>query len=502
MLPDSLKRYAYNWPASSLETVPGWQALEEYPLVARAMPETREELAQDSRWPAFFPVPLSIITTSDGTQTALEKEVGASIVNRFPYVIALSFCREHLSQRHHTRHNFTEILERGGSAAVQFLPPGPAVDAAMAAIASTTDQDASSRIAQSGLSVRRAITNDAPVFDAAYMVYEARLVQPSKDFGGETVYETAWKDVGSHRVYFLEINAIQLREDIADGRSQIAWRSLPAWSPQMEVPAATPVNGGDGGNRYRKGYSPQYRFPSSSTTAFESDYRRNGMAVKLLPPLPDDQVEVDNDRARWPCFFPSAAGMITSWAEPGVPNLMPCGSTTIVSRHPLTFAIAVSYAPINQRYAPRASLNIIRKTGRFGCGVPFINDAVLDAIRYAGNTSLSMDANKVANSGLSIYPLEWAPVLAALPLHFDCQVIDEVRLGTHILFLGEVRRIIARKDLTPQNPLQWCAWPGLVVPETGRTIAPEPEQGTLAAARVLPSRGASLLGRTDHGVDL
>jgi flavin reductase (DIM6/NTAB) family NADH-FMN oxidoreductase RutF len=162
----------------------------------------------------------------------------------------------------------------------------------------------------------------------------------------------------------------------------------------------------------------------------------------------------------------------------------------------------VSYAPINQRYAPRASLNIIRKTGRFGCGVPFINDAVLDAIRYAGNTSLSMDANKVANSGLSIYPLDWAPVLAALPLHFDCQVIDEVRLGTHILFLGEVRRIIARKDLTPQNPLQWCAWPALVVPETGRTIAPEPEQGALVAARALPSRGASLLGRTDHGVDL
>src|SRR5262249_41078608 len=145
--------------------------------------------------------------------------------------------------------------------------------------------------------------------------------------------------------------------------------------------------------------------------------------------------------ARWPCFFPSSVGMITSWAEAGVPNLMPCGSTTILSRHPLVFAVAVSYAPINQRYAPRASLDILRKTGKFGVGVPFINDSVLDAMRYAGNTSLAVDSNKVANSGLSIYPFEWSPVLKALPLHFDCKVIDEVRLGTHVLFLGEVQRI-------------------------------------------------------------
>ena len=127
------------------------------------------------------------------------------------------------------------------------------------------------------------------------------------------------------------------------------------------------------------------------------------MGVKLLPPLPEDQVEVDNDRARWPCFVPSAVGMVTSWAEPGVPNLMPCGSTAIVSRHPLVFAVAVSYAPINQRYAPRASLKILQKTGKFGVGVPFVNDAVLDGSALAArNASHAIDRNKVANSGLSV----------------------------------------------------------------------------------------------------
>ena len=41
------------------------------------------------------------------------------------------------------------------------------------------------------------------------------------------------------------------------------------------------------------------------------------------------------------------------------------------------------------------------------------------------------------------------PRLLDLPIHFDCEVRDEVRLGTHILFLGEVR---AGQTGIPPNP--------------------------------------------------
>jgi hypothetical protein len=47
-----------------------------------------------SRWPAFFPSPICLATTRHDDVSHLEKVVGASIVNRFPYVVALSFCRE------------------------------------------------------------------------------------------------------------------------------------------------------------------------------------------------------------------------------------------------------------------------------------------------------------------------------------------------------------------------------------------------------------------------
>ena len=64
---------------------------------------------------------------------------------------------------------------------------------------------------------------------------------------------------------------------------------------------------GGGASTLCQAYNPNYAFPAASTIAFESDDMRNGMAIKHLPPLPQDQVEVDNVRARWPCFFPSSA---------------------------------------------------------------------------------------------------------------------------------------------------------------------------------------------------
>jgi flavin reductase (DIM6/NTAB) family NADH-FMN oxidoreductase RutF len=458
----ALKRYRYVWPSDSLDQDGRWHVENGDRALTRQLPEDLDDLARDSRWPAFFPSPICLVTAGNERQAGLEKVVGASIVNRFPYVMALSFCRQGLSSRHHGRQEFTRVLEGSQSVAVQFLPPGPALDRSLEAIAAVPESRTTERLSRTGLPTRRAATNGAPVFEAAYLVYEATLVKPGKDFHGERIYDTPWVDVGSHRVYFLEVNAIQLRQDIAEGRSQIRWRSLPAWSPQLSLQPPVGTDGERVSNPiYQKRYTPHYAFPSSGTVAFEPDAFQDGMAVKHLPPLAEDQVEVDNDRARWPCFFPSSAGLITTWARPGVPNLMPCGSTTIVSRHPLVISPCVSYAAINVRYAPRETLEILRRTGRFGCGVPFIHDVIVGGMRYAGNISFAADQKKVAHAGLAVGPETWAPVLPALPVHFDCQVVGEIRLGTHIMFLGEVRRIRVRGDVTPENPLEWFPWANL-----------------------------------------
>jgi flavin reductase (DIM6/NTAB) family NADH-FMN oxidoreductase RutF len=458
MINDNLKQYRYLWPSSDFQSDAHWHAEAGTEAYVRNLPENGRDLAADSRWPAFFPSPMAFVTTGDRRNAALEKVVGASIVNRFPYVLALSFCKRDLSARHHVRRAFTEALENNGNVGVQFLPPGGHLDQAMRAITSVTEDKTQLRIAQSGLCTRKALTNEAPVFDGAYMVYEASFAKPGKDLCGEPIYQVPWFDAGSHRIYFFEINAIQLREDIARGQSQIIWRSLPAWEPHGTFQPHADHGQQRQNQGYQKSYTPHYVFPAVGTIAFEPDSVENGMSVKHLPPLPEAQIEVDNDRARWPCFFPCSAGMITTWAEKGRPNLMPCGSTAVLSRHPLIIAPCVSYAAINERYAPRATLAIIRRSGRFGCGVPFIHDAVVDAMRYAGNISFACDPEKVAHAGLEIEDSEWSPVLTALPVHFDCEVLGEIRLGTHIMFLGEVRRIRIRSDVTPNNPIEWYPW--------------------------------------------
>lgn len=475
----------------------------------RVLPESEGDIRHDSRWPAFFPSAMGFVSTGDGTSTALEKVVGAAIVNRFPYVMAVSFCREDLSERHYARQRFTAMLESSGHAAIQFLAP-PGLDQVLAACISPPEQMSETRVEHTGLGTRPGMTHCAPVFEDAYLVYEGHLARPARDFSGDSIYSSPWVDVGSHRVYFLEIRAIQLRKDIAEGASQIRWQSLPDWRAEASKPrghegkpgrdegtkgrragqfvldskptlrVAERSSGGEAAPGvkdnpqsaigYVKPYTPHYSFPSPNTVAFAHDFVDCGMAVKLLAPHVTDQVERDNERARWPCFFPSSVGMITSWTKDGIPNLMPCGSTSVVSRRPFVIAPCVSYAAINDRYAPHATLDSIRTTGCFGCGVPFVDDAVVRAIQYAGNVTIGHDPEKIRHAGLECVADEVAPILPALPIHFDCRVIGEVRLGTHIMFLGEVGRILVRSDVRPENPLHWRPWPTLAIAAEPRCV--------------------------------
>ena len=100
---------------------------------------------------------------------------------------------------------------------------------------------------------------------------------------------------------------------------------------------------------------------------------------------------------------------------------------------------------------------------RFDCGVPFVDEKILNAIRYAGNISFQSDPQKIFNAGLEFVKASSnTPVLSDLPLHMDCEVIDQKHLGTHTLVFGEVKRVLVRKDVTPANPIKWIPWADVV----------------------------------------
>ena len=126
-LPTDRLKFRYVWPDHGTFDASAWEPTHDGKYRTRAMPESREELNRDSRWPAFFPSPICITTTASGGTVHVEKVVGASIVNRFPYVVALSYCREPLSSRHYVRRTFMEALQRLRSGS------GPVFDARRAA---------------------------------------------------------------------------------------------------------------------------------------------------------------------------------------------------------------------------------------------------------------------------------------------------------------------------------------------------------------------------------
>lgn len=461
-LPPDRREFRYTWPFSGAFDAPKWQHIAGGEHRMRALPESREELELDSRWPAFFPSPICITTTAHGGVAHVEKVVGASIVNRFPYVVALSYCREALSSRHYVRRTFMDALEASGCATVQFLIPGKELGSLMSAIANMPGDRPAERFAAAELATR----DTPPIFDDAYLVYQWRLVRPGRDFDGSSIYPEPWIDVGSHRVYLLEIGSIALEEGIASGRMPLHWRSLPVWrgAPRRrpDPAAAAQREATLARGSFVKTYQPEYVFPSAGTIAFAADEHRSGFAIKHLPPLPADQIEIDNDRARWPCFFPSSVGLITVEDSEGRVGGLACGSTTILSRRPMTVAICVSYARINERYARRGSLDLFEKAERFGCGVPYYDADVLEAIRYLGNISRSDDPRKVDNCGLRPTRMGGSVGLAELPIHYDCRIVGRQRLGTHVLILGEIENVFVRRDVTPENPLEWCPWAGSV----------------------------------------
>ena len=291
-------------------------------------------------------------------------------------------------------------------------------------------------------------------------------MQPSRDFEGHDIHALPHLDVGSHRLLLFEIEAISLRSDIASGRAPLHWRSLPVSrhaTPQPPDPASAACRRETlARSGFVKTYQPDYEFPTFRTVAFEADEMRDGFATKRL--VPRGQVEVDNDRSRWPCFFPSSLGLITIDAGNGAASAFPCGSTAIVSRHPLTIAICVTYARINARYAPRASLELLRKSGRFGCGVPVYRADVLEAVTYLGSVSFGDQRDKLQHCGLPTVRLGRSAAFPTSPVHFDCRIVREVRLGTHVLILGEVDEIFVRRDVDAETPLEWCPWAGARAP--------------------------------------
>jgi len=193
-------------------------------VVTFKLRESLETLAADSRWPAFFPQSITFVTTGTVAAPIVERCVGATVVNRFPYIVCVSLCRERLSDRHHARADVMDAIESTGGFTVNILVESSEAEALLAACAEAPPRE---RLARAGLGVRAGAVAAVPVIDAAPLVYECELAKPAEDFEGEPIFESPREDLGSHTLYFGEVRAIQLDEQIAKRETHILWHALP-----------------------------------------------------------------------------------------------------------------------------------------------------------------------------------------------------------------------------------------------------------------------------------
>lgn len=129
-------------------------------------------------------------------------------------------------------------------------------------------------------------------------------------------------------------------------------------------------------------------------------------------------------------IYPTPAGLITSVAADGKPNIITLGEVFNLSiRRPVIVGIAIA--------KPRYSHELIRTSGEFVVNLP--TSRILEKVDRCGSVS-GRQVDKFAAFGLTPLPAQVVkpPLIAECPVNIECKVIGIEEIGDHDLFKGEV----------------------------------------------------------------
>lgn len=142
-------------------------------------------------------------------------------------------------------------------------------------------------------------------------------------------------------------------------------------------------------------------------------------------------------------LLPSPVLIIGTYSPDGRPNIMNAAWGGIASSQPP--CISVSLREATQTYH-----NIIR-TGCFTVNIP--TEKYFRKADYVGMVS-GKECDKFKDTGLTPEKskLVDAPVVTEFPYSLECKLLQQVNLGLHTMFIGEIVGMVAgREILTPQH---------------------------------------------------
>jgi len=128
-------------------------------------------------------------------------------------------------------------------------------------------------------------------------------------------------------------------------------------------------------------------------------------------------------------LFPLPAAMVSCQHKDDRPNIITLAWVGVVCSEPPMVGIAVR--------KNRFSYDIISKSKAFVVNVP--KGDQLKATDFCGTHS-GRDVDKFAQTKLTAVPGEKtkAPLIAECPVNLECVVMQEMELGSHTLFIGEI----------------------------------------------------------------
>lgn len=371
---------------------------------------------KDSKWPVFFPSNNSFLLFKNKNDYIVEKLTGATVVNRFPLIIGFSISSKNLSRRHVNKTSIIKKLVTNKKFSINLIEHKN-IDKLI------TKNSFYNNIHIDKLNVEKHFD----CINFAYQSIECKFLRKIKIY--------------SHTLILAEINKITInKKDIK--KKYLLWKPLPEINKKIlfTLKKNTKID-------YMKRFTNNYRydFLNNSDHYIRSKENKNFISYKIKKFKLSEQIKLNNNQAKWPIFFPSSLGIIGS-SKNNKPNFMPCGSTFVVSRFPMTIGIAISHSKINERYRFRNTLNNIIKNKKFTVGVPFNNAKLIKWINFMGNITSVDHPKKMDFMNFNYKKNNYGPYLNEIPITLMCESVKKIKMKTHTLIIGKIKKYFISKE--------------------------------------------------------
>jgi flavin reductase (DIM6/NTAB) family NADH-FMN oxidoreductase RutF len=143
-------------------------------------------------------------------------------------------------------------------------------------------------------------------------------------------------------------------------------------------------------------------------------------------------------------LLPSPVLIIGTYDLDGRPNIMNAAWGGIASSKPPCISVSLREATL--------SYHNIQQTGAFTVNIP--SEKHLKEADFVGIVS-GRECNKFKETGLTAEKskLVNAPIVTEFPYTLECNLIRQVDLGSHTMFIGEIVGMIAESEILNQNQL-------------------------------------------------